>query len=201
MRVQRKFLRVEIHTRFCAGLIFAVILASSGCALRSADAEHYFGPVLFRHSEGADGGAVVVQVRSLGFLGELGWQWAITLGVADRVTVAGRVAQEPMPARWSSSGLGHLAPGRWYLSPFYLRGDGIAPSHFIYRRLYGAQIGTGDEWAAASIGVIARAEMRAPHDAVAIVRFSSADPLAARFTIWTADRPLPAAEIIEEAQR
>jgi hypothetical protein len=182
-------------------LLGFVVLLVTGCAWRASGAEHYIGPVLFRYS---DDGTAVHQVRALGLFAEAGRQWALTLGFVDRVAVSahGADADAPAPVRWTAAGVGALAPARWHLSPFYLRGDDVAAPHLVFRQMFGAQIGAGDEVNAVSLGVIARAHVTPPDDAAVVVHFRSGDPLATRLTIWNAAAgTLPAAAILEEAQR
>jgi hypothetical protein len=179
--------------------IVLLVGLGGGCAWRSGGAEHYLGPVMFRHTAGAGGEAVVSQVRSLGLLAEGGRQWGLTLGMLDRITVAPRTAPGPV---WTALGVGPLVPERWHLSLAYLRGIGVPAAPLVVRRLYGAQLAAGVEATALSVGVIVRADMRPPDDAVTLLEFDAASPLRARLTVWpAAEAAVRATEILEEARR
>jgi hypothetical protein len=85
------------------------------------------------------------------------------------------------------------------LSPIYLRVEGVQPLRLLARRLYGFQLAFGPEARAASVGMVSLIRVEVPNDAIALIRFESHAPLAARFSVWRThpDRDLPLTDILE----
>lgn len=191
-----------------AFIVLVVACSSSGCAWRTATAERYFGPVLFRFSPPEGDAPAINQVISIGIFGEAGRQWGISLGVVERLTVSpvymrGTDPEEPLrQAHWSMllGGLVSPAPRRWNFSPLYLRVDEVGTPALVTRRLYGAQIVAGPEERAASLGVVSLARVDVPEDAIAVIDYDSRAPMAARLRVWRvgADHELPPLHVIQE---
>ena len=80
-----------------------------------SQSEHYVGPVFFRYVGLTGKEGYVIQVRHLGFFGEAGTQWGLSVGLTDRVAAAPRIvdAEEsyrPVEvSRWSTP-LSFLSP-------------------------------------------------------------------------------------------
>ena len=191
-----------------AFVVLVVAYSASGCAWRTATAEHYFGPVLFRYSPPEGDAPATNQVVAVGALGEAGRQWGMSLGVVERITVSpaymrGTEREEAQQRpQWSMllGGLVSPAPRRWTFSPVYLRVDEIGVPALVVRRLYGAQIVAGPEVRAASLGVVSLARVDVPDDAIALIDYDSRVPMAARFRVWRVgpDHELPPLHVLQE---
>ena len=190
-----------------AALLSMLLVAGlGGCAWRSASAEHYLGPVLFRYSEPRPDRAAIHQVVAIGALAEGGSQWGLTLGVVHRTSVVPRIVgvEEPVTAptpvaRWTPVDV-PPEPGRWNVSWFYLRLPAPRSMGLITRRLYGAQVIAGPELSAVSLGITAVTRVRVPDDALVHVIYDSHAPLSAVFSVWPVgpDGPLPFPDVLEE---
>ncbi len=193
-----------------AALVVLVVACSLfGCAWRTATAEHYFGPVLFRVSW-LDGAAPTSQVLAIGILAEGGRQWGVSLGVMERIAVSpvymqGTDIEEPQRRpQWSALGAAVLPAVRhWMFSPVYLRVEEIGTPVLVARRLFGAQIVAGPEARAASLGVVSLAHVDVPDDAFSQIHFDSRAPMATRVRVWRAgpDHELPPVHLFEETMR
>ena len=165
-----------------------LLLFATGCAWRTAHSERYFGPVFHRTIAAADGEAAVRQTRHLGFLLEVGRQWGLTVGFADRVAAApAEIAGGASSGeRWST--LGSPPFGSWFFSPLYLVGRRLPAPRFLARTVLGVRVGYGEEARSLSVGYARTTEVRPPHDALYALDYDASDPLAMRFHVWH-DRP------------
>jgi hypothetical protein len=194
--------------RRSALVLLLATLPLHGCVWRGGATEHYLGPVLFRYTPSQEDKPAINQVVALGVLGEGGRQWGLSLGVVERTTVSPQFiggtepGATPDSPRWSTplNPLRSPAAGRWHLSPFYLRVDGVQPPGLLARRLYGLQLLAGPEARAASFGMMSLMRIEVPDDAIALVRFDPNAPLTARFSVWRSrpDHELPLTDILEE---
>src|SRR6266542_4397904 len=71
--------------RFAA---LSAVYLLGGCAWYAPGSEHYFGPVFFRYSETSERSTLVAEIVRPAAAGEGGWQWGLTVGVAQRLVVA-----------------------------------------------------------------------------------------------------------------
>lgn len=199
-----------VHRRpvVLAGTLLLAVLATGGCAWRSATAEYYLGPVLFRYGPPVDDRPATSEVMVIGLLGEGGQQWGLSFGVVERTTIApryvdGMTARDPADApRWSTplSPLPPPVPGRWNLSLLYLRVDGLGPPALVTRRLHGLQLLAGQETNAASLGMVSSTRVDVPDNVVAFIDYDARSPMSARFSVWRTevDEALPLTEILKE---
>lgn len=182
------------------GLLIAG-LGAGGCAWRSGEAAHYFGPVIYRYNVPTEGRPAVSQVVAIGMLAEAGRQWGLTLGVAEHTSVS------PVPtdaSEWPAprSLLSTPIPERWNVSPLYVRLPGSAPG-LVTRRLHGMQLVAGEEQWAASLGMKAVTTVRIPDDAFARIEYDSSAPLSTRFSVWRMNQLSESqlSEVLKEATR
>jgi len=169
-------------------LTIVFLLFASGCAWRTAQSERYFGPVFHRTVAAADGRASVRQTRHLGLLLEMGRQWGLAVGFADRVAAAPVeiAGGDTDGEQWSDLGSARL--GSWSFSPLYLAGRGLPTPRFLARTILGVRLGYGEEARSLSVGYARATEVRPPHDALYALEYDAGDPLAMRFHVWH-DRP------------
>ena len=172
--------------------IFLLVCFLSGCSWRTVDAEHYFGPVLYRFSDPLNAQAHVAQVRRIGVSAEAGTNWGIAIGMADRIVIAPKVIgmaepEKPQtPAQNTDSG----ASEDWHLSLLYLKIEPHPDSFFIAREVYGAGAVLGDEAHAISVGFASRTLFRPPANSLSQLHFVSSHPLQAKAALWRASNPI-----------
>jgi len=163
----------------------------SGCAWRTADTTHHFGPVVFRFSPPRASAGGVSDLVHVGPLVEAGAQWGVSLGVMERITVVPATAGSPAspsraepPLRWPA--FGALEPERWHVSLLYVRIPTPSAPALILRRLYGAELTIGAETRSASLGWTSRLLVHLPEDAVSVARFDGQRPMTSVFVSWPA---------------
>jgi hypothetical protein len=183
-----------------------MVLACAGCALRTAAADYYVGPLLHR-TVARCGETQVSQVVHVGALAEVGRQTGISIGLVDRIAVTPAppddAACDPSEPEALVAVPPDPAPGAWSFSPLYLRVPRRGEPRLVRRALTGAQLAAGPESTALSLGAVFTTLMHPPDDAFAAVRFDASRPMESRFTVWTVseDAPIPETTILEEFQR
>ncbi len=175
------------------GFLVGTSLLCGGCAWRSGNTEHYWGPVLFRYAAPPQGKAYVSEQRHFVLLIESGRQWGISLGWKTRVAVAPQRVEDTLSSQgrvsswlWSKplSLFGGPEEGAWNLSLVYLRGERVPEPEFLSRSIYGVELGIGAETNALSLGTSRTTEAR-PHDnAMYSFRYDSRRPLETLFQVW-----------------
>src|SRR6266478_2642247 len=78
-----------------------LLLLASSCAIRSATADHYVGPVLYRRGTPCRDGADVTEVVQVGGAAETGREWGVSLGVIERVAATPRDAARAPAFAWT----------------------------------------------------------------------------------------------------
>jgi len=171
----------------------------SSCAFRTAGADHYVGPILYRTAAACPDGADTTQVVSVGAAIETGRQWGLSLGFIERVAASPRDGEIPC----STAAQGGTVDRRWHVSAIYVRFDHDEPPRFVHRSVVGAQAVAGLEANALSIGAISATLLLPPPDAYCNLRYDARDPTGMHFTVWRvrADHPPPEREILEEIDR
>lgn len=176
-------------------VVLMIAMAPMGCAWRMGGAEHYVGPVVFRHREPPDAEARVAEIVRFGVALEGGTQWGIAVGATHRLVAApvdacdGPAKPAPIRARAVLAAAGE----GWRFSPFYLRIDDAPQPVFVSRTTYGVELTGGPEARAISVGAAFRTQLEPPHDALSLFVFDASRPLATRFIACrdAPGRPLP----------
>ncbi len=172
----------------------ALPMMLAGCSWRTAESDHYFGPVLYRSSSASSQRANVNQVVRLGVSGEAGTTWGITIGISDRTLVGPKDMRQsegqssaqrskPSPVQ-SAAGPDTEADQEWHFSPFYLKVEKPQDSFFVSRKSYGAEFVAGSEVTAASVGFARRTLFTPPDNAIAWIQFDIDQPLHTKAGIW-----------------
>lgn len=130
----------------------------NGCAVRTSQAEYYFGPVLYTTGQQATVQSMSEQTH-FPFLAEAGTQWGLSIGVIRRVRAIPLILNAAgLPA--PSNQLEHLTSwggiqlsSNTFLSLFYLRATPSEPPEFLARSIVGASIGVGSEQNTLTAGI------------------------------------------------
>lgn len=167
-------------------LPLVVVVLFPGCAWRTGNVEHYFGPVLFRYSDAAESACNVTDVLGLGILAEGGRQWGLSAGFVNRLAAAPR--QQATQTQWTRpwSLWRTTTPREWNLSLLYLRGENVSSPLLVRRQLVGAGVLVGNEITALSVGYASRVNIAPRDDSFSIVVFDSSKPLASRCEVLPA---------------
>jgi hypothetical protein len=179
MRATRAAPRARATRRYLLRLTLIATVGAPGCAWRTANAEHYFGPVLFRYSEERQEECAVNDLWQVGVLAEGGRQWGLAVGAAERLTADLKPADGTAAPRWTRpwSFWPETTPGKWNLSLLYLRGDNVKPPLMLWRRLIGGGAMAGSELSAVSVGYSSRLTVLPAQDSFSVLVFNSNRPL------------------------
>ena len=118
-----------------------------GCIIRSGTRQRVVGPVWYRTAAPPKGKAHVLQVRTLPFLIELGGQTGLSLGFADRVTVAPEICGEPPRAK-----PGFPETDGWDFSLLQIVVEHPSGPLFHTRGVWGAELGAGEAHRGVTVG-------------------------------------------------
>lgn len=172
-------------------LLLALPLA--GCAWRTDQADHVFGPTVYRFRGTSPGNSAVFQTFHAPLLLEGGRQWGLSVGGVQRLALVAKRGEaetalqnagEP-PRGW----LIHPAPDHWRFSLFYLRAPLHEPPVFIRRSVLGATGGAGMEERTLSFGYSSMTATNPREDAVYQLDFDSRHPLDATLVVNPAVNP------------
>jgi hypothetical protein len=140
-------------------------LFSNGCAIRTSQAEHYFGPMLYTTGQQATVQSMSEQ-RHFPFLAEIGTQWGLSVGIIRRVRAIPLILDE-MGKPDSTNRLEHIwswggiqLSSNTFLSLLYLLASPSDPPEFLARSIVGASIGIGSEQNALTAGTKRMTEFR-----------------------------------------
>ena len=181
-----RFLRVSC-------LIVGILCAHASCAWRSQEAEHYFGPVMYRYVTPGSGKAYLSEQIHFPFLFETGDQWSFTIGLNRRLVASPIVIKKFRKGKVDSTLwkwtkplalLPDPAEGEWGVSLIYLRGDGLKESNLFSRAQYGASMGFGNEARNLSLGVASKVELRPVQEGVYLLEYDSNRSNETRYEIW-----------------
>jgi len=163
-----------------------------GCAWRSGNTEHYWGPVLFRYIAPPTGKAYVSEQAHFLLSFEGGRQWGISLGWKTRVAVAakrtgGKPADGQSSPNWEWSKplslFGGVREGGWNLSLLYLRGEHIPSPELVSRSVLGSELGIGAEANTFSVGLSNTTEVHPTDNAFHVLRYDGHRPMETLFQI------------------
>lgn len=165
---------------FCLAVLSCSILVSA-CAIRTSQAEHYLGPVLYTTGRHATVQSMSEQLH-FPLLAEVGTQWGLSVGVVRRVRAVPLIlntegAPDPanQPEHLISWGLLQLSSNT-FLSPLYLRVTPSEPPEFLVRSVVGASIGVGSEQNTLTAGMKHMTEFRPVTSGIHFLCYQSARP-------------------------
>ena len=146
-------------------VILSCSFFASGCAVRTSQAEHYIGPILYTTGQQATVQSMSEQ-RHFPFLAEVGTQWGLSIGVIRRVRAVplvldemGRLDSANQPEHIRSWGMIRLS-STTFLSLLYLRSTPSKPPEFLARSILGVSLGVGSEQYALTAGMKHVADVR-----------------------------------------
>lgn len=181
------------------GLCILPVLLS-GCAWHTGQAEHLFGPTRFRFTESPAGEVLAFQSWHAPFLFEGGNQWGLSLGFAQRLSLApeqqleapGKEPAMPQPGR----PLPKPRTDRWRWSWLYRRVPLARQPEFVWRSSLGLHARAGVEENALSLGYTSMTLMSPLHDGLYELDFSSRRPLDATLTM----KPEPLSDRLQRTE-
>ena len=189
-RNQRQPVSSGFLKNFCHSCIaFLLIWATSACAWRTAEADHFIGPILFRAIQPPEGKAYIWEEKSVfPLMFEAGEHSGMTIGLIKRLTAYPVDGNTTWLIKWCS-GIFSFSCSRpsmsdgWHWSLFYSRVvHGKAPE-FHDRTVIGTSIGAGTDGRYLTIGYSAETQLRPRDNAYYIFCYTRRDPLRMRFEV------------------
>lgn len=186
------------HLRFLlvGYLLLSALCLQPGCAWRSQEAEHYFGPVMYRHSDPQSGKAYLGEQIHFPFLLEGGDQWGVAIGLSRRLVASpnmikksGKRESDLSLWKWTKplSFFSDSSGNEWNFSLIYLRGDGLKGSSLFSRSQFGGSVGIGEEARNISLGITKKVEIYPIHEGLYFLEYNSDRPNETRYEIWVDD--------------
>lgn len=177
----------------CSFVAFLLIWTTSACAWRTAETDHFIGPIRFQVSQPDNGAdkrnAYMFGVESvLPFMIEAGEQNGLTVGFTRRITAYPIDHRRSSSIEWCQWPFSRPCPtfstqNDWNWSFIYLQIEHKDVSEFLDRQIIGASVGIGTEGRYLTIGYAADTELRPHNNAYYIFCYTRENPLKMRFIV------------------
>lgn len=178
--------------KVCWGcMIFAFSLTVSGCVWRTAEAEYFIGPIVFRSSQPESGEAYVWEEKPIFPLTlEIGEHNGLTTGFLTRIAANPIDPPRNEAIEWCSWAISFScsrpsAATGWHWSLLYSRVTHGRSPEFIERNLIGASVGIGAEGRYLTVGYSAKTQLRPRDNAYYLFCYGRDNPLQMRFRVTT----------------
>ncbi len=172
------------------GLVaLTLLLTSTGCIWRTADTDHFWGPILIRANQPPQGNAFLWEERSVvPLVAEGGNHIGLTIGFLKRLAANPIEIDKKASLRWcygllnTSCSIPTVSDG-WYWSFLYSRITHNASPEFYDRYVLGASVGAGSDGYQATLGYSADTRQKPQDNAYYIFCYRRTNPFQTRFEL------------------